>query len=74
MQSKVPRLGVRWELPMPAYSTATAMQDPSSPQLTITPDPSPTEKPESSWILVRFISADHNRNSLIECFLYQGLF
>ena len=26
---KVPRLGVKWELQLPAYTTATATQDPS---------------------------------------------
>ena len=32
----VPRLGVKWELQLPAYATATAMWDPS---LTATRDP-----------------------------------
>ena len=27
---EVPMLGIKWELQLPAYTTATAMQDPSS--------------------------------------------
>ena len=41
---EVPRLGVGLELQLPAYTTATAMPDPSpdlqpTPQLMATPDP-----------------------------------
>ena len=42
---EVPRLGVESELQLPAYTTDTAMQDPSlicniyTPQLMATPDP-----------------------------------
>ena len=47
---KVPRLGVKSELPLPAYTTATA-----------TRDPQPTErgrgiKPATSWFLVGFVA------------------
>ena len=28
-QTEVPRLGVKWEQPLPAYTTATATQDPN---------------------------------------------
>ena len=46
---EVPRLGVRPELQLPAYTTATAMQDPSPHlqpmlQLTAMPGPYPTEQ------------------------------
>ena len=41
---EVPRLGVKWKLQLPAYTTATAMPDPKlhlqpTPQLTAIPDP-----------------------------------
>ena len=49
---EVPRLGVKSELQLLAYARARAM-----------PDPSPTEQgqgiePESSWILVGFVTAE----------------
>ena len=44
----ISRLGVESELHLPAYTTATAMQDPThirpTPQLMETPDPQPTER------------------------------
>ena len=44
---EVPGLGIKLELQLPAYTTATATQDPSrlwcTPQLMEIPDPSPTE-------------------------------
>ena len=59
---EVPRLGVKSELRLPAYTTATAMQalshvcdlHQSSQQRWIL---NPLSKATSSWILVRFISA-----------------
>ena len=41
---EVPRIGVKWELQLPAYARATATQDPNrvcdlQPQLTATPGP-----------------------------------
>ena len=72
---EVPRPGVGLELQLPA--TATAMPDlsllchlhHSSQQLWI-PDPMSKVriKPASSWILVRFVSLSHNRNSGIGFF------
>ena len=62
----VPRLGVKLELQLLAYATATAMWDPScicdlhhnSWQCWI-PDPLRLGiEPASSWILVRFISTE----------------
>ena len=63
---QVPRLGVKSELQLPAYTTA--MLDPShhlqpTLQLTAMPDPSPTEQgqelnPVSSWIIIRFVTAE----------------
>ena len=67
---EVPRLGVELELQLLVYTTATAMQDPhrvcdlhhSSQQRRI-PNPlsRPGIEPASSWILVRFISAEPQR-------------
>ena len=46
---EIPRLGVQSELQLPAYTSATAMQDPSlTPQLTATPDLQPTEQGQGS--------------------------
>ena len=64
---EVPRLGVQSELQLPAYSTATAMSDlshiydlhRSSWQCQIlNPLSEAAIEPASSWILVRFISAE----------------
>ena len=65
---EVPRLGVKSELQLPAYSTATATQDPShvcnihhsSQQCqTLTQWAGPGIKPISSWIVVRFVTSEH---------------
>ena len=68
---EVPRTGLESELQLPAYTidqqlgiqatSATNTSLPPIPQLTATPDPSPTEqgpgiKPASSWILARFLT------------------
>ena len=50
---EVPRLGVYLELQLLAYTTATAMPDPShvghlQPHLTAMPDPQPTERGQGS--------------------------
>ena len=66
MHMEVPRLGVELELPLPAYTTATATAMPDSRGvygLTATLDPltpcvGPGIKPTSSWILVRFFTAE----------------
>ena len=64
---EIPRRGVESEPQLTAYITAPGNVGSEqhlrpTPQLTATPDPWPTElgqrsNPESSWILVRFISA-----------------
>ena len=60
---EVPWLGVKLELQLPTYTTATATRDLScicdlQPQLMAMPDPKPTEQgQESSWILVRFLTS-----------------
>ena len=68
---EVPRLGVEWELQMPAAATAT--QAPSracdlchsSWQCRLlTPLARPGNEPASSWILVRFVSAGPRRELL----------
>ena len=64
---EVPRLGVELELQLPAYATATATPDPShvynlyhsSQQCWIlNPLIGPGIEPESSWVLVGFVSAE----------------
>ena len=65
---EVPRLGVELELQLPAYTTATAMQDPRLESATYTIAHSITKylthwarqgiKPESSWIQVGFITTE----------------
>ena len=59
---EVPSLGVESELQLPAYATATAAQDPSCVYNlhgkvgSLTPEPG--IEPTSSWILVRFVTAE----------------
>ena len=62
---EVPRLGIKSELQLPAYTIATATPDLShicdlhhSSQQCKIPDPlsKPGIKPESSWILLRFLT------------------
>ena len=62
---ELPGLEVESELQLPAYTTATTIQDPSqvclqpTPKLTAMLDPWPTEqglKPSSSQMLVGFVS------------------
>ena len=49
---KTYRLGVQWELHLPAYTTATEMLDPEPTKAR------PGIKPESSWILVAFVTTE----------------
>ena len=67
---EVPRLGVEWDLQLPAHTTATAMQNPhlvcdlnhSSPQhQNLNPLRGPGTEPISSWILVGFVTAEPQR-------------
>jgi len=59
---EVPRLGVKLELQLPAYTTPTAVQP--APQLMVTNTRSLTHwakpgiKPKSSWILVGFVTIE----------------
>ena len=71
---EVPRLGVESQLQLLAYATATAISDlscvcdlqHSSWQMLdpLTHSARPGIEPVSSWMLVRFVSTEHNRNSL----------
>ena len=76
----VPRLGVQWELQLPAYTTATATQDlsgicdlhhhSSGDAWSPTHRAMPGIEPKSSWILVGFISAMPLRELLIDYLVY----
>ena len=75
---EVPRLRVKSELQMPVYSTATAMRDPScifcyptawGNARSLTHWARPGIEPWSSWILVRFISAEPWQELLLVGFL-----
>ena len=67
---EVPRLGVELELQLPAYTTATAMHQIQAASATYTTahikagslthrtGVNPLIKPESSWILVGFVSPE----------------
>ena len=64
---KVPRLGAELELQLPAYATATAMQDPShvcalhhssQQRQILNPLSGPGIETASSWILIGFISTE----------------
>ena len=65
---EVPRLGVKSELKLPAYTTATAMQDLSCVSATYTTAHGNTEslthrvrpgiEPSSSWIVVGFVTVE----------------
>ena len=64
---EVPRLGVHSELQLPAYTTATAMRDlshtrnrdhSSRQHQILNPLSKARDRPSSSWILVRFVTAD----------------
>ena len=77
---EVPRLRVEWELQLPAYTTATATEDPScicdlhpsSWQRRILNPLSETGiEPTTSWFLVTFISAASRRERLV-LFLNSG--
>ena len=70
---EVPRLGVEWELQLPAYATVTVMQDLShicelhhrSRQWGIlNPLSKARINPTSSWILARFISTEPQQERL----------
>ena len=74
---QVPRLGVKLELQLSAYTTATATQelshicDPhhSSPKCRILnplSEASDQERPTSSWILVGFITAEPQQEFLFK--------
>ena len=71
----VPRLGVKWELQLPAYATATAMWDPS---LTATRDPWCTEQgqgpnPHPHGYLLGSFPLRHNGNSCVfGCFFFKN--
>ena len=74
---EVPRLGDESELQLPAYTTASATPDPSHVYKlhhgsrkcwTLTHCARPGFKPISSWILVRFISAEPQRELPISLF------
>ena len=67
---EVPRLGVESELQLPAYLTATATPDrswvfdlhhSSRQHQILNPLSQAGIEPESSWILVRFITAEMQR-------------
>ena len=73
---EVPRLGVKSELQLPAYATATAIQDPSficnlttahGNTRSLTQLVRPGIQPTSSWILVRFVSL--GPRELLTCIL-----
>ena len=75
---EVPRLGIKWELLLPVYTTATATQDPtcvcdlyhSSRQCwSLTYWATPGIEPTSPWILVRFVTTEQGRNSWTVYFL-----
>ena len=53
---EIPRLGAESELQLLAYTTTTGTPDPN-------PLSRPGIKPISSWILVRFVSAEPQQNS-----------
>ena len=65
---EVPTLGVESELQPPVYTTATASHTRSVPRLRptaqLTEMPDPGIRPASSWMLVRFISAEPRRELL----------
>ena len=76
---EVPRLGVRLELQVPAYATATASQEPShvcnlhhsSQQCRIlTHWVKPGIEPKSSWILIGFVSTEPRLELLPFSFLF----
>ena len=74
---EIPRLGVKSELQVPAYTTATAMRDPSylsayntahcNARL-LTHGVRLGIEPASSWILVGFVSAEPQQELLYLCF------
>ena len=74
----VPRLGVKLELQLPPYTTATATQDPShvcglhysthSDARSLTYQVRPGIKPASLWILVRFVSCWAMKGTPCCCF------
>ena len=75
---EVPRLGVKLELQLLAYATATAMPDPSciwdihcsSQQWwNLSPLRGPGNQTHILWILVGFVTAEPLRNSLISILL-----
>ena len=69
---ELPRLGVKSELQLPAYATATATRElshvcdlhHSSPQCQILTPLRPRIQPATSWFLVGFVSTAPRRNSL----------
>ena len=67
---EVPRLGINSELQLPAYTTATATPDPrllcdlhhsSRQRRILNPVSEPGMEPASSWIFVRFVSTEPQR-------------
>ena len=77
---EVPRLGVKLELQLPAYSTATAMPDGVTSVTYTTAQCNagsllthwmgPGIKPSSSWILVGFVSAEPQQELQYCCFYF----
>ena len=80
---EVPKLGVKLELQLPAYASATAVPNPSL-SMTYTTAPGnagslthrvrPGIKPASSWILVRLVTVEPQKELHIILFLYMGDF
>ena len=77
---KVPRQGVKLELQLLAYTTVTAMPDPSShlhhsswQRQILNPPSEARDQTESSWILVRFITTEPQRELLNSCFLNEEM-
>ena len=70
---EVPRLGVKLQLQLPAYATATATQNPSRVCDRVWARPG--IKLESSWILVGFATAESQQELLVFFwFVWSGFF
>ena len=76
-QMQVHRLGIKSELQLPAYATATAMRDPSHAcdlhhsswqRWIFNPLNEAGIKPKSSWLLVRFVTAEPQQELLDKIF------
>ena len=78
---EIPRLGIKSELQLPAYATATAMPDLScvfdystahSNARSLTHGAEPGIQPASSWILIVFVTAEPQQELLMPPFLIAG--